>query len=485
PRWRASIDLELTAELQSILDDAVFRLSDRGVENGAVVVLERARHEVLAYVGSTDYFDASRTGAIDFAATLRPSGSTLKPFVYAAALDRGLITPATILDDLFRGPGSIENADRRFLGPMLPRTALANSRNVPAAQLVHELGLGPTYDGLRALRLHNREKPATHYGLGLALGLLPVRLIDLVTAYAALADDGRYAPPRFFVDEACTDCAERVLSAASSRQVTDFLSDPLARLPTFVRMGPTEYPFGVALKTGTSQGYRDAWTVLYTERHVLGVWLGRPDAQPMRQVGGATSAAVAKVMLQKLEPEDMRGLSDLGFAPPEGHTPTAICAWSGGRATPRCDQHFVEHFAPGQAPTHDCSVHVARAVGAEVRTLVDLPPRYASWAKSRGLDVLPQRAVDTSEPSPPRVLRPVAGTRVMQDPEMPKSAGTMALLAEVEGTRDPLVWYVDGVPFAVVAYPYAARWPLETGEHTFVARVHGRSSEPVKVIVDP
>lgn len=485
----ATLDLDLTERVRSQLDDAVYRLGPRGVENGAAVVLERDTAKVIAYVGSADYFDETRAGAIDFAATPRPSGSTLKPFVFAEALDRGVITPSSILDDLFRGPGGTENADRRFLGPMLPRTALANSRNVPAAHLVGAVGLGRTYDLLHQLALHDRERPAEHYGIGLALGLLPVRLLDLATAYRALADDGRHRPPSFFLreDRASPHLPERrVLSSASARRITRFLADPLARLPTFPRMGPAEYAFGVALKTGTSQGYRDAWTVLYTQRYVVGVWLGRADARPMRKVGGTTAAEVARTVLLELQPSDMLGLSDLPFPPPRGFEATSLCALSGARATPRCEQRFVEYFAPGEAPGHDCSVHVSRPLGEASRIYLDLPPRYATWAEREQLELRPDGPrIDLREPLRPRILRPRNGARVMRDPEVPTPSATLALIAEVDPRIETLLWYVDGVPVAAVAHPYAARWPLAPGEHTIVARADGLSSPPVRVIVDP
>ena len=125
-----------------------------------VVSCDRGTAEVLAWGGSTGYFDKARTGAIDYTSVSRSPGSTLKPFLVAHALDRGVITPSTILDDIERGPGGIGNADDAFLGPMLPRSALANSRNVPAAQLVARLGVDETYGYLRELRLHDGREPA-------------------------------------------------------------------------------------------------------------------------------------------------------------------------------------------------------------------------------------------------------------------------------------------------------------------------------------
>src|SRR5262249_31113482 len=162
----------------------------------------------------------------------------------------GVITPTTILDDLFRAKGGVNNADDRFLGPLLPRVALANSRNVPAANLAEQVGLNPIYDLFASLGLHDRERPVDHYGVGVVLGLWPAGLYDLVSASGPLADDGRLRPLHFTRE---LPESRRIFTVKAARQITGFLSDPLARLPTFPRMGNNEYPFPVALKTGTSQ----------------------------------------------------------------------------------------------------------------------------------------------------------------------------------------------------------------------------------------
>jgi penicillin-binding protein 1C len=479
---RTSLDLELQETLEQELSGAVLDLTERNVDNGALVVVDHTTMEVVAYVGSAGYFEEDAAGAIDFAATPRPPGSTLKPFVYGLALDRGVITPATIVDDLFRARGGVHNADHRFLGPLLPRVALANSRNVPAANLVDQLGLGTTYDLFATLDLHDHERSADHYGVGLALGLLPVSLFDVVSAYAALANDGRFTAAHFTPSRAPS---RRVLSAASARRITAYLADPLARLPTFRRMGASEYAFPVALKTGTSQGYRDAWTIAYTPRYVVGVWLGRPDARPMRHVGGTTASYVVRRVVEHLHTDDLDGFADRAFPPPDGHTPAEVCAMSGQRATHHCEKAFVEHFAPGEAPSEPCSVHVRGHVDGRPRTFVKLPARYASWAATQSFETPPPApSIDVHRRQRPKVLRPAPGTRVMRDPESPAHASTMALVAEADPRVQELVWYVDGVPFKTVSRPFTARWPLAPGDHIFEARAEGLASSPVRVLVD-
>lgn len=164
PVVTASIDLDLQRKAVRMVGDALRSWEDKAAGNAAMVVVDRDTREVLAWVGSSGYFDGRRFGAIDFARIARPAGSTLKPFFYAYALDQGVITPATVLDDLRRGPGSIENADAAFLGPLLPREALANSRNVPAVHLLTRIGIENGYAFLGRLGLHWYEHPSGRYG---------------------------------------------------------------------------------------------------------------------------------------------------------------------------------------------------------------------------------------------------------------------------------------------------------------------------------
>ena len=522
PVVRTALDLELQTEASRLLAEAVAEWQGRGAGSAALLVLDVATREVLASVGSAGYFDEHRAGAIDFTRVPRSSGSTLKPFLYALALDRGVITPATVLDDLMRAPGGVGNADERFLGPLLPRVALANSRNVPAVHVLERVGVDAGYAFLGELGLRAGEASAERYGLGIAVGGLPVSLRDLARAYAALADGGVYADLRWYAAElgAETQPRRRVLSEASAREVALMLSDPLARLPTFPRAGHLEFPFPAAAKTGTSALCRDGWTVAWSARYLVAAWVGRPDERPMNGLGGYESAAaVAHRVLGSLHPEDADGLANVGFPPPRGSAPARLCALTGNLATPACDAVVVEHFLPGREPVATCTAHVRLAVDnrsglpatpetppahREVRTFVDLDPRYAAWQAAAGLPRKPgpgageprepaplplpgERLPLTSEERPPqvRITSPEPGLRVLRDPDAPLATATLALSAVVDPPTAQVVWYVDGGPFRVADYPYSARWPIAAGEHVIEARLPfvEVGSAPVRVRV--
>ena len=501
PVLRTSLDLELQDEVAWRAERAVERWRGAGARNAAVIVLDRASAEVLAWVGSTDYFDTRAAGAIDYTGVPRSPGSALKPFFYALALERGVITPASILDDLESGPGGIANADGRFLGPLLPRVALANSRNVPAAELLSRVGLGAGYAFLAELGLHDGSTAARRYGLGLAIGGLPVTLEQLVTAYTALAGDGRLREPVWVAG--ATASSRPVLSEESARAVALFLSDPMARLPSFPRMGATEYPFPVAVKTGTSSRYRDAWAVGLSTRFLAGVWVGDPDYRPMNRLGGYGSAAqLLQEILGLLHRDEADGLADVPFPPPRGFEARRLCALTGRLATPACDRVLVEWLRPGEAPVDHCRSHVRLAVdrhsGAlasartpperrELRSFVELPPRYAAWAAAEGLPRPPGAVGGRRGAGAVRlsVTSPETGLHVLRDPEAPPGQSTLALRAVVDPPVPQVVWYVDGEPFELAAYPYTARWSLRPGEHRIQARLPGSpvASAVVTVVV--
>ena len=496
-----ALDLDLQKEAVRIIGDALHQWEGLDVGNAAMIVIDRASQEVLVWVGSSGYFDTRQSGAIDYARVPRPAGSTLKPLLYAYALDRGIITPATVLDDLRRGPDYIENSDPLFFGPLLPREALANSRNVPAARLLaHMIGIENGYAFLGKLGLHKYERPPLYYGAGLAVGALPVTLENLVRAYTSLSDNGELND-LVWIRNIPVPSPRKVLSETSVRHVTLFLSDPMARLPSFPRMGGTEFQFPVAVKTGTSSGHRDAWVIAYSMKYIVGVWIGNPNAAPMKGLTGfAAASGIAHPMLSFLHASEESGLDDHGFPPPKGFRPVSICALTGQRATSACNRVFIEWFPPGREPITPCRGHVQLAIDSrtgnpatpstphnfvEVRTYADLDPRYAVWTAAEGLPRPPIQVIKSLQnqetvPIPSlsagrqvrvSIVSPESGIRLQSDPEMPSNLSTVALEAVVDPPVAQVVWYVDGAPYKVVDYPYKTRWPLKLGEHRFQVRL--------------
>ena len=441
----------------------------------------------MADLGSDDYRDP-RAGAIDFSRAPRSPGSTLKPFIYAQALERGIIRPTDVLADLPEGSSGVNNADGSFLGPMLPRQALANSRNVPATNLLRSIGLDTAFRFLHTLGLHDIEVPADSFGLSMAIGSLPTTLEKLVMAYGALAEDGRLGDLVWFDGQKRREPV-RVLSADSSRLITSFLADPMARLPSFARYGALEYPFPVAVKTGTSQGYRDAWTVAWSRRYLVGVWTGRGDDGTMNQLSGAGTAGrlVHAIMLQ-LHGAHPGDLEDAAFPPRLRGGCRWSCAYSAaGAAT----------AIAGRRLPNGCGRMRFRRLTKRRRAHCPRHPTHASGLDDAcctsglgdggRLSRSPITRTGTGE-SDVRlsISTPENNSHIWLNPDAPAAVSDIALKVVVEPRVPQVVWYVDGEPFAVADPDKPVFWPATPGEHRFQARLPLRrgASPLVHIVVD-
>jgi len=509
PIVRTSLDLNLQADLAEVLRREMEEFRPDGAGNAALLAADLETGGILCYLGSDDYFDEDHKGAINYAAAPRSSGSTLKPFLFAQGMVLRGFTAATLLTDSGlaldprTGTYAVRNYDERFLGPVLYRNALANSRNLPAVEVLDAVGLEAAYRNFQDLGLVRDPRDPSHYGLGLALGGLYVTLEDLVRAYGILARDGaefrlRWVPGR----QDPEGRPVRRIPADVARQITLFLSDPMARLPSFPRMGRLEYGYPVAVKTGTSQGFRDAWCVAYSDRYVVGAWVGHPDNYPMKRRCGANSAArLVHRAMDRLHPGETQGLRDVGFPPPRGYVARRICMLTGKLAAESSPFVALEWFRPGTEPvdasdafvTVDVDRRTGRPAGSdcpapcrEERTFVRLDPRFGDWAEQSGLEVLPPAFLEPTlpaadpEPAHLAVREPPDGARIYRDPESPPGTGSLSLRAVVRPPAPQVVWYVDGEPYEVADFPYGARWSLLPGEHTFQVRLpYAPESSPV------
>ncbi len=512
PIIRTSIDLDLQNDISSEAVLAMQELRRDGAGNIAVIVAEKETGNVIGYLGSEDFCDVDAKGGIDYAQVPRSSGSILKPFIYALGMQERGFTAATLLTDIglpldgCTGAYAFHNYDDSYLGPILYRNALANSRNIPAIQVLQAVGIDVTCRQFYDLGLiHQRIDPA-YYGLGLAIGGLYVKLFDLVQAYGILANDGTPFKLHWYPERVAPP-SHHIIPEDIARQISLFLSDPIARLPSFPRMGSLEYPFPVAVKTGTSKGFRDAWCVAYSKKYIVGVWVGHPDNYPMKRRAGADSAAkLVHRIMEKLHPEEMNGLSDNAFPPPRGYIAKRICMLSGKLATDNTQHTAYEWFRPGTEPVLESDVYRTVKIDArtgkpagdrcpasvvKLKTYVVLDPRFADWAKQSGLELPPVDVIRTAGVprlrSDPRlaVKEPPNGVRLLRDPETPPEYSTIPLQALVDPPVPQVVWYVDGEPYEVVDYPYSTRWKMLPGRHTFQIKLpYARlASEKARIIV--
>jgi penicillin-binding protein 1C len=294
-----SLSCTLDGEVQRFALDRLVHhllpLRSQNVGNGAVLVVENRTGEVLAYVSYSSNLVLS--GFVDGVKAKRQAGSTLKPFLYGLAMDRRLLTPASLLDDspldvpVFNGIYHPRNYESQFLGLVPVRIALASSLNIPAVRAISLVGQEDFLNKLRALGIRDLNEAGDFYGPALALGSADVSLLELVNAYRVLANGGEWSELRFASRGETNSSRKRVLSREAAFLVSDILSDREARSPTFGLENPLATRFWTAVKTGTSKDMRDNWCIGYSHKYTVGVWVGNFTGQPMWNVSGISGAA--------------------------------------------------------------------------------------------------------------------------------------------------------------------------------------------------
>ncbi|WP_294079410.1 penicillin-binding protein 1C [Sphingomonas sp.] len=289
-----TIDIDIQQMAIRALRRQLQGLGGTRARDGAVIVADTATGEILAWVGGIG--GASTAPSVDGAASYRQAGSTLKPFLYAEAIEKGYLTPASILDDspvqLDTASGLYvpQNYDHAFKGPVSARAALAGSLNVPAVRTLLLTGVEAFRDRLWDTGYRGLTESGDYYGYSLALGSAEVTLLEQVAAYRSLAQGGMWAPLRVRQDDP-RQPPRRTTTPQAAWLVADMLADPNARAGTFGMDSALRLPFWAAVKTGTSKAMRDNWCVGFTDRYTVGVWVGNLEGDPMRAVSGTSGAA--------------------------------------------------------------------------------------------------------------------------------------------------------------------------------------------------
>jgi penicillin-binding protein 1C len=367
PLIGTTLDLRKQQVAESLVHDHITRRSPEGIANAAVLVLDTRSMAVRAMVGSADFFDAAIAGQVNGVTARRSPGSALKPFVYALAMDQGLIHPASLMKDAPRRYGGFtpENYDQRFLGPVSARDALILSRNLPAAHLQARLGETGFHDFLLQAGIQGL-KPAAFYGLALSLGGVEVSMLELASLYAALVNGGRRHPIRMLAHAADAPPPRPILSPEASFLTLDILKD---NPPPESHKRPLATLTGnqVAWKTGTSHGFRDAWAVGVCDGVVVAVWVGNFSGEGNRSFVGRTAAGPLLFdLIAALVPESGWTVQDAVRLSPLNLKPVTVCAATGGLPGRHCAHTKPTWFIPGVSPIRVCQVH--RAVPIETAT---------------------------------------------------------------------------------------------------------------------
>ncbi|MFZ3069569.1 MAG: transglycosylase domain-containing protein, partial [Anaerolineaceae bacterium] len=374
-----TLDPDLQNEAQQAVQDQLATMTSNNATNGAVVAIDPKTGEILAMVGSADFNNAAISGQVNMALTqTRQPGSSIKPITYLAAFEKDW-TPSTLIwdvpadfppsgraDDL-REPYVPVNYDSRFHGPVTVRSALANSYNIPAVKTLNYVGIyddpsTPQEDGFigMAKRLGITSLTRDDYGLSLTLGGGEVSLLELTGAYSVIANEGRRVAPVAVtkvvdhtgqtVYEYVPPQGDQVIRQAHAYLISSILSDSEARAPMFGADSVLNLPFEAAAKTGTTNDYRDNWTLGYTPDLVVGVWVGNADYSPMVNTTGVSGAAPIWARVMQSGIQILKGGVATPFGRPADVVEQVVCEVSGTEPSEWCPSQRSEIFASDQLP---------------------------------------------------------------------------------------------------------------------------------------
>ena len=511
PRVVTTLDAALQSTAERQVRRWIDELRGRGIGNAAAVAIEHSKgnraRAVRAWVGSAGFHERDFQGQVDGVTAPRSPGSTLKPFLYALAFDDGGLIPASRLLDVPRDYAGYvpENYDGLYHGRVTARMALVRSLNAPAVALLARTGLERFLDLLHRGGLETLSRPAGRYGLPLILGAGEVRLLDLANLYATLAAEGLHRPVEIFHPQRRSSGGngrrragvEELFSRQAARQITDILTD-LERPDLPGSWELTRDAPGVAWKTGTSYGHRDAWAVGFTRDFTVGVWVGSFDGAAVEGISGARDAAPLLFDL-------LRAVDPGGRAPRlDGVTPRLrVCAESHERPTPWCPRTVEVAYLPGRTRLPSCSSHkrvfvdretgewlVGDCVGRrplEAKVLTLHPPELVAWWRARGQPVreLPGPAEGCrgagAPGEPPRIVSPDAATPYRLRTSAPERFQRVPLIARGSGR---LFWYQDGVLVASARSEDQRFLPLQTGRHKLVVVDEAGRVDRVEYVVE-
>ena len=528
PTVRSTLDGPLQRLAVDTLRTQLRELRGRHVEDGAVVVLDNASGDVLAWVGSSG--SLSRAAQVDGVMARRQPGSALKPFLYAQALAEHRLTAASLLDD---SPAQLpttgglympQNYDHRYQGWVSVRTALGASLNIPAVRTLVMVSPDAFHQQLQRLGMRFPEGSG-YYGYSLALGSAEVSLLQLTNAYRALANGGQWCPvhllpeahrrgapssltgpvehadgwadiapkpasPSFPDASIRKDDEERqwppenchqALDAGAAFIIGDILSDRHARLPTFGLDSVLDTRFWSAVKTGTSKDMRDNWAVGYSQRYTVGVWVGNASGAPMHDVSGTSGAAPVWAMLMR---ELHRHEASRSPSPPAGVVRLQVEFGGFSKTMPETagpDEHGVQALPEGRSGTAD-----EESAQAVKRPGIEAPRQEWFLAGTEQRHFSPPAMVPGSndtrtgkgdgahagwqdhDPSalPARIVAPAPGTVIALDPDIPPANQQLRLEAS-HGTPTELYWFIDDQP---VGQGARVGWMPLPGRHTITLR---------------
>jgi penicillin-binding protein 1C len=485
---RTTLDLNLQKEAEEIVNVQLQNLSDKRVTSAAVVVLDARNGDILAMVGSADYFDTENDGAVNVAVSARQPGSALKPFTYALMLEKG-DTAATTVSDIEAhfltqegNPYVPRNYDFDEHGLVRYRDALANSYNIAAVKVLEKVGVERLLQFLRDAGLTTLTDSPEHYGLALTLGAGEVRLLELAEAYGVFARAGRTLKARP-LPNIPIERGSQILHPSIAWLIADILSDNAARVPEFGVSSPLAFERKVAAKTGTTRNSRDNWTVGFTPDVIVGVWVGNADNTPMRGTSGVTGAG--PIFHDVMEAAMERSL-ETWFKKPSDVTTAEVCAISGKLPTAFCPRTITEYFREGTEPNEPDDIYREMLIdrrngllasencpGAfrEKKVFAVFPLELRAWAYRSGHRQPPSRVSPlcgdvNSDPADVdlAITSPREGDGYLLDPLIPQEHQKVIFTARAEVPVERIRWIVNGREVGTASPPdFRFEWSPSPG----------------------
>ncbi|MET0659393.1 MAG: penicillin-binding protein 1C [Steroidobacteraceae bacterium] len=481
----STLQLPLQTLAESVVQNYVREHGEVGIHNASALLLDYRDMSVRAVVGSASFFDATIAGQVNGTLAKRSPGSALKPFIYGLAIDQGLIHGATVLKDAPTafGPFTPENFDGTFIGPVSATEALTRSRNVPAVALSARLSEPSFYSFLKSAGIA-RMASEEHYGLALALGGGEVTLEEVATLYAMLANRGVLHAPRYRKDQRL-DRGTRLLSEEASFMTLDMLHT--AQRPDEPTTSHRHLP--VAWKTGTSWGFRDAWTAGVFGPYVLVVWTGNFDGRGNPVFVGVQAAAPLFFRLVDAILAREPHLYEPAFRQPPRLAHVEVCRESGDLPNADCPHVVSTWYIPGTSPIKVSQVH--RRLWIDTRTGEQAcPPFDARYVRAEVFEFWPSDLLQLFEKAgmprrrppdaktcqrdngsgiAPQITSPVLGaTYTVREDAEDQSRVPLSANADSEVRR--LHWFVDNAYLGTSAPGIALPWqPTHSGRYTLRA----------------
>jgi penicillin-binding protein 1C len=490
-----SVDLTLQHYLEGLIAGNVGRYYSSRLTNGAAIIINNETGEILAWVGSADYNNTEAAGQIDGVLALNQPGSSMKPFLYAMALENGF-KPTDVLADIPMNFGESElyipqNFNNRFNGPMLLRSALASSLNIPAVYLLYRLGVQNYTNRLYSLGFDSLAQSAETAGLGLALGNAPVSLAELARAFSVFPRDGILIPLSHEIGNEEFEIGKRgkgnlegvrIYSADTARVICSFLSDRGARVLAFGSGRNFQAPFPAIFKTGTANQYQSIVALGATPLYTVAVWMGNFTGETViGKTGSSIPAAIVRDTLLFLQGSGKPGYgasafnqsqnSSPDFAQPEKWKLGRACALSGMAPTPACFSVISEYLAPGEEK-YSCTWHQASADGS---SSVVYPAEYQSWLS---LSSRRQGEVDYSS-RPLDIITPREGFVFLRSPGIGRDEIPVEVIG---GMENELEVRYDGAVFRQKR-PFKFYFPSAPGLHTLRVR-NGEEEAEIRFSVE-